>query len=132
MDAKTITWSGFFNEVWTYSADTLDQTVDDRVVFEVKQDNAILMLADADEEVKTSAFNITQQNWILYSGGTTLDLRILCNPSDLFPYSFRKKTDGTTFLTPFTLRRKKLVFQPDVNQALPNNAGLLGLSLIHI
>ena len=126
MDAKTITWSGFLNEVWTYSADTLDQTVDGRVVFEVKQDNAILMLVDADFEVKTSAFDITQQEWLLYAGGAPQEVRILCNPTDLFPYSFRKKATGEIFLSPFTMRRKKLVFQPDANQTLPSNAGLLG------
>ena len=99
--------------------------MDDRVVFEVKQDNAILMLADADQEVQTSAFDITQQDWLLFTGGAPEEVRILCNPTDLFPYSFRKKATGEEFLTAFTLRRKKLVFQPDANQTLPSNAGLL-------
>ena len=67
------------------------------MVFEVKQVNAILMLADADTEVKTSAFNITQQEWLLYAGGAPQEVRILCNPTDLFPYSFRKKATGEIF-----------------------------------
>ena len=106
MGAKTITWTGFINETWTYSADTLEQTVDDRLVFEVVQDNAVLMLADADLEVNTSAFDITQQEWLLFTGGAPQEVRILCNPTDLLRFSLRKKATGEEFLTPFTLRRK--------------------------
>ena len=76
-------------------------------MFEVVQDNAVLMLADADSEVNTTAFNITQQEWLLFTGGAPQEVRILCNPTDLFPYSFRKKATGEIFLSPFTMRRKK-------------------------
>ena len=85
---------------------------------------SVFAFAEADADVQTTAFDITEVEWLLFTGGAPEACRILCNPTDLFPYSIRKKATGDLVLTHFSMRRKQILFQPGT--PAPGNAGLLG------
>ena len=50
--------------------------------------------------------------------------RIVFNPTDLYPYSIRKKTTGEVHLTHFQMKRGKIIWQPGT--VVPLTAGLCG------
>ena len=110
---QTITWTGGINEVWTYmGSETLQQTVTDRVVFGVGQLPEVLGFVEADTAIESTLYNLTEQDWTYVNASGSQFIRVVCNPTDLYPFSFRKKATGELLLSPFQMRRRKLLFQP--------------------
>ena len=69
----------------------------------------------------SEAFDMAGE-WELDDAGTVHDMIVVFHPTDLYPYSMRYKNSGDTYLAPFQMPRKRIVFQP--NQNVPFTAHL--------
>ena len=110
--AKEIVWSGFINETWTFQEDTLEQATTGKV-FEclagVAPNTAPFCKLEADTAIETSEFDITTKEWLYFApNGASHACRIICNPTDLFQYSIRRKDTGSVILNHFNMRNTKI------------------------
>ena len=83
-------------------------------IFEAYQGSTVIMYMETDQAVATTAFDMAGE-WELDDAGTVHDMIVVFHPTDLYPYSMRYKNSGDTYLAPFQMPRKRIVFQPDQN-----------------
>ena len=122
---KEIVWTGFINETWTFQGEALEQATTGKV-FECAAGQAPntspFCKLEADTAIETSEFDITTKEWLYFAGGAPVACRIICNPTDAFQYSIRRKDTGSVVLNHFNMRNKKILFPG----ATITTAGLVG------